>query len=284
MVKNSNQLLSNIFSFQQEVLDNFNHRVQEIDLFFSLIDKFESVNPSRLISFNDIRSVIREDDLVLSSDKNLETVVRNILQKLNMEELPFQVGNIFKSNAILLLYNLVESTISLTDSFVVKQINAAKLTYQDIAESVKIIWIEQNVKGKNTYKKFRETIKEGLENKIIEIKDGSSEKLFEGNLDARVIDGLLNRYGVLTTEDSDFKHHGKRRCLQKIKDCRNDLAHGKYSFAEFGNRLRYKERNDTENDILFFKESCFEFLEIVLSNVEEFLSRDGFKKHEANKN
>ena len=100
--------------FQQEILDNFNDRIKEIELFFALIAKFESVNPVKLISVEDNISLITEADLLVHSGKDVEFTVRNILSKLNLERPDIDLINIFKSNSVLLLYNLVESTVSNT--------------------------------------------------------------------------------------------------------------------------------------------------------------------------
>ena len=39
MINNNNQLSSDVFDYQQEVLDVYNDRITEIQLFFDLIEK-----------------------------------------------------------------------------------------------------------------------------------------------------------------------------------------------------------------------------------------------------
>jgi len=67
-----------------------------------------------------------------------------------------------------------------------------------------------------------------------------------------------DKYGIETTKNQMLTKQTQRDSIRNITTWRNDLAHGKYSFASFGrDKLRYKTtgNRDKENDIYFLKES-----------------------------
>jgi hypothetical protein len=254
MERRGNEFFSKNLAFQQEVLDYFNQRIIEIDLFFTFIDAFESVNPAQLIFVEDnIDSLSIED---LSKNPSLEITIRSILKKLGLKDIDIDLVNIFKANSILLIYNLIESTISNANSFIITHINDAKIEYKQATSKIQALWLEQNIKDKSNQR-----VLSILQEKIdpsgkIKISNTDSKDLFQGNLDSKVIDRILDRYGITTTKESGFMHHHKRKTLQNVKDWRNDLAHGKFSFADFGrSKIRYKTpaARDNSNDILFIQ-------------------------------
>jgi hypothetical protein len=100
---------------------------------------------------------------------------------------------------------------------------------------------------------------------------------------AKTVDELLMNYGIEATKVAMLKQETERKAVQNIVTWCNDLAHGKYSFAEFGrDKLRYNtskkdKHRDRMNDILFLKESCFIFLEIFLGNIEFYIEQSLYK-------
>lgn len=282
MNKNGNQLSSDNFDYQQEVLDKFNDRLSEIELFFSLIAKFEFVNPVQLISVDNEIDLITAHDLIIADDSNVEITVRSILRKLRIETPDIDLINIFKSNSILLLYNLVESTVSNTDRFILKTISNASILYSESTPAIKEFWLKHNSNfNKNEYLTTAISLLDGLQTVKIDIvkQYNDNEKEFQGNLDPKTVDEILSRYGIETTKDKMLTQETQRKAVRNIATWRNDLAHGKYSFAKFGRDLRYNDTSQRhkEQDILFVKEACFSFLEIFLSNVEEFIDRELYK-------
>lgn len=282
MDKNGNQLSSSNFSYQQEVLDKFNDRFNEIELFFELIAKFEHVNPTQLISVDNTIDLINQHDLLVNSDSSVEVTVRAILRKLRVETPDVDLINIFKSNSILLLYNLVESTVSNTDRFILKTISSANLLYSQSTPAIKEFWLKHNSKfNKNEYLTTAISLLDRVQTvKIDVIKQyNDNEKEFQGSLDPKTVDEILIRYGIETTKCTMLMQEDKRKAVRNIAMWRNDLAHGKYSFAEFGRELRYNDitQRYKEQDILFIKNACFSFLEIFLLNVEKFIEQELYK-------
>ena len=283
MNNNTSNLSSYNFNFQQEVLDTFNDRVKEIELFYGLIDKFESVNSAQVISVDDSIDLITENDLVIPLGKDVKFAVRTILNKLGLEKPDIDLINIFKSNSILLLYNLIESTVSNTDRFILKTISNANVLYSESTPKVKEFWVEHMSKfNKTEYLVTAISLLDKVQTIKINIDKqyNDNEKEFQGNLDPKRVDEILSRYGIESTKIRMIKQETERTSVKNIVTWRNDLAHGKYSFAEFGrDKLRFRNtgKSNRENDILFLKESCLIFMEIFLTNVETYVEEKLYK-------
>jgi hypothetical protein len=286
-----NRLSSNNPTYQMDVLDKFNNRIDEIDMFFQLLHKFESVNPTQLITVDDTIEHITTHDLEIQTGSNPEITVRRILNKLRLETPNIDLINIFKSNAILLLYNLVESTVSNADKFILGEISGANLLYCDASPEIKTFWIKHcsNFNAKE-YLNTAISLLDNIQTVTIDVNKqyNENEKEFQGNLNPKTVDELLTKYGIEVTKTQMLQRETARSAVRNIAVWRNDLAHGKYSFAEFGrNSLRYEElvqhtenshnTTDRENNILFIKKSCFDFLEIFLKNIETYIDNEQYK-------
>ena len=283
MEKRNNLLFSPNIAYQQDVLDNFNDRVQEIEKFFELLDKFHAVNPAQLISVDEYISSISEMDL--NRTENVEGTVRNILRKLRLQTIEPDLINILKSNAVLLLYNLIESTISKADKFILDTVTEAKMTYSEASQKIKEFWVrgylEKKGKEEKTLLKTIELL-EGMNTIKIDVKKQIEEnsKEFEGKLNAYHVDEILDKYGIEVTKAKMIRQESERIAVQNVAQWRSDLAHGKYSFADFGqHHLRYNSQDrDKTNDILFLKDSCLVFLAVFLENIEDYIEAKGYKK------
>ena len=283
MTKENQQLSSPNSAYQINVLNKFNDRIEEIELFFALIAKFEAVNPAQLISVDDNIHLIAANDLDIQDD-DVEVTIKHILNKLRIETPDGDLLNIFKSNAVLLLYNLVESTVSNTDSFILKTITDAQMLYSQANPVIKSFWIEHCSKfDKKEHLSVAISLLDNVQTIKIDIKkqQNDNEKEFQGNLNPLEIDNLLRKYGIEPTKDKMLRKETERTAVKNIAQWRNDLAHGKYSFAEFGrNTLRYEPLSSLhkkEENIVFLKYACFLFLEIFLENVEDYTEYQRYK-------
>ena len=95
----------------------------------------------------------------------------------------------------------------------------------------------------------------------------ASEKLFSGNVDAREIRKIAEKYGFSYQTDSAKTKDGQS--LVDIKDKRNDLAHGHKSFKEVG-------QGKTIEDLLKIKEEVIEYLRQILLNIAIYLENQEY--------
>jgi hypothetical protein len=275
---NGYTLASSNISFQQEVLDKFNDRITEIELYFDLIDKIEAINPIKTIAVDQNISKITLDDFNVENGNSLHSLLQNILNKLDVKDFDFQISNIFKSNSILILYNLIESTISNSDKFFLRYISDLNLKFHELSPELKTFWIKHSSQfDKNNVLEIAVAILDKIQTITIDVSKQveSNSKEFQGNLDPRFIDQLLESYGIKTTKTVMLTDEDARTAVRNIVIWRNDLAHGKYSFAEFGQRLYCG--NGSLNDVKVLKMHCFNLVTVFLKNIDEHIENEYYK-------
>ena len=150
---------------------------------------------------------------------------------------------ILKANAFILLYNLIEFTVKKSIQEVFNKIEYEQVKYQNLSEKFKKLWI--NHKG---------TVLKGLDtlniNKIKDLMQSVAESIIlnevanleiscinmSGNLDALEIRSIAKQIG--------FNEVKNGRDLVTIKEKRNLLAHGEFSFGEVGKNYSIKDMLD----------------------------------------
>lgn len=189
---------------------------------------------------------------------NCEIVCTDILGTHHTLNIDSELSLILKANTFLLLYNLVESTISNSIKAVINAVVDEHLTYEQLSENIKKLWIKHVVHDVKDIHKFEGKIHE-LAQKLIdrELLILSHECInISGNIDAQKIRKIADQIGWEISSDG--------RELQTIKDKRNHLAHGEYTFVEIGKNL-------TINELKEIKDKTFIYLEDVLTKVKGFI-------------
>jgi len=188
------------------ILEAFNERVAEIDLYFKMLTALEE--PQAQLYFPNRK--------------------RNKYQQPHKDWL-----KTLKATAFLLIYNLVESSIRDGIGEIYENAKADKCTVEQLEESLRRIWINQAFRDLKAVESFQQRSTE-LVNQVLDrvIVDLNKDKFpISGNLDAKEIRRLCDRHG-LTFSESRIANQGWRLAL--VKDKRNSLAHGSESFAECG--------------------------------------------------
>ena len=93
------------------------------------------------------------------------------------------------------------------------------------------------------------------------------EELFSGNVDARLIKEIADKYGF--SYQTNFAKTNNGQNLVVIKSNRNDLAHGIKSFEEVG-------RDKTIKQLLGMKEEVVEYLTQILENIRDYLDNEEY--------
>lgn len=212
----------------------FNHRVNELDEYFSLLG-----------------DLIENESKVLKPDGSNTKISSKLSATL-------------KSSAQLLLYNLIESTLYNCLQDIHDTINREKLKYHELTESLKKIWLEFRIGNKtnNIPNLSKEVINHILSNRDIEIELDeylSIKNLFSGNLDARKIRDVTEKYGLILSQQT----HGKKLLI--IKRNRNSLAHGKISFSHCSKDLVMSDLNKIKDDVI-------NFLSILIGTTEDYIA------------
>jgi MAE_28990/MAE_18760-like HEPN len=247
------------------LLTGFQAKVDEINKYFEFVQFLDTY----VVENNSTLKTESRPDFTI--DSNLEKVLRG--------------------NCYLMLYNLVEGSITESINAIFIDINQSNISYHQLTPIYKRIWLKYKyhlvdfVKSETDqakyHKKLETNLPDALQNlDIFKIhtfsdKDGN---LFEdysgylkvidvsdisGNLDARKIrDDLSKIY--------DFDVPDRCNELVAVKNARNKLAHGEITFSEAGLK-------NTIPELIAMKGNVVDYLRDVLTNVDTFIKRKGYK-------
>ncbi len=218
----------------RDVIRVFQERKDEIDLYFEFLEDLMIKNAQLTFPNN--------------TKKNLDSTLSKIL----------------RANGFLLIYNVVESCISQGVEAIYLDIINKGIDYNSISSNIQREIIG-NIKSNIKVAKFVEDVNDIT----IDIMRQYPKKIFSGNVDAKKIKEIADKYGFSHQTDSKFTKNGAK--LVTVKEKRNDLAHGEISFQECG-------KDYTIQDIIAIKNEVIKYLEEILNNIEQFLLQD---KHRA---
>lgn len=255
------------------VILDFENKVQEIERYLNfiwLIDNLSTIpNLATLpnISIND-------------EEGNSIYELHNILTNDSFR-IEANLNKTLKGTVLLLLYNLVEGTITATLNEYFATFNNQNLSYSSCNVSIQKIWLNykhrlfQTNQTKNVNYIYQ-TIKD-IEDEIISIPSQTVDNVIKdnydayalvvkdneisGNLDARRIRTICEKFGLpIISEPCD--------AMLIVKNRRNSLAHGNETFKEVGHSF-------TINDLFDKKIETVKYLYLFLTKVKDFLDNNG---------
>ncbi len=179
---------------------------------------------------------------------------------------------ILKANAIVMLYNLVESTLSNALSEVFDSIKSEKVTYQKVSALIRDVWLDskyhqtftENAHFHSYRNKAKEIVDDILKKRVIQL---SRQSLgVSGNVDDELIRKVCKKLGVTLKIPEKLKGGSY---LPKIKEKRNELAHGTLSFVECGRDYSYE-------DLQELLVNTAAYLEVVVNCFDSYISEGKF--------
>ncbi len=176
---------------------------------------------------------------------------------------------ILKSNALLMIYNLVESTIMGGITEIYDDLRQHGVTYRQVRQEIQNIWFVfkfNQVYDKNAhYNSYREKaveiINSILTDEILTLDRKATN--ISGNLDAEKIRQVCNEHGITYQIDPSCRGG---IVLSDVKEKRNNLAHGTISFVECG-------RDYTIDDLEKTKDQTILFLRGILAGLKDYYDR-----------
>lgn len=224
----------------QAIFDMFDERVSEIDLYFNAMIELDKETCN-----HDSKKAYHNKEFV----------------------------KILKANTLLMIYNLVESTVMGGILEIYDKLKQDGLTYSSVRKEIKDIWFSYKFMQVydqqahfNSYKgKALEIVNSILTGEIIELDRKATA--ISGNLDAQQIRNVCNDHGIIFQADASC--HGGLS-LGTVKDRRNDLAHGTLSFAECG-------RNYSIDDLKDIKKETVVFLKGLLVGMKQYYDGKQYK-------
>ena len=229
------------------VKNDFSDRVDEINKYYDLL-------------FNILK---KESKLIFPNESN------------RTERFDLTLTSTLKSNMFLLLYNLLESTITKCLVEIHNSICDENCTYIQLSPQIQNLFtshyyksiLSGNISEDNTLLHIRTMIHSWIfnENFNLTFEDLTKYKTgnnFSGNLDAKEIRKIAARYGVTFDERSDE--------IKSLKEFRNKLAHGEISFQEASNQKGIEYFDN-------LKIKTIGFLNTFIIAVENYINQKEFK-------
>ena len=161
----------------------------------------------------------------------------------------------FKASAFLLLYNLMESTVTNAVEAIFDELTDQGTTFDSCCNEIRRI-VLSNLKQCDI-----DHLLSSMNCLAIDVvnKTFRKERIVSGNVDARKIKEVAKEYGF-TPPSADGGD------LLTVKSNRNDLAHGSKSFAEVG-------RDYTMEELITIKNKVIYYLNAMLNNVATYINQ-----------
>jgi hypothetical protein len=199
------------------------------------------------------------DALTLLDKGFCEIVCTDIEGNQTEMNIDYNLSTILKANGFLLLYNLVEATIRNSINAIFESVHSKNITFKYLTDNLRELWIKQEIKNIKQEDIFN-LLKKVLENELILFKAECIN--VSGNIDAQKIRDIARQFGYQESKNG--------RDLVTIKEKRNKLAHGEFTFSEIGKEYTVRELID-------FKNNTKDYLDNVLLNIENYINNEGFK-------
>lgn len=199
---------------------------------------------------------------------HLEELLINDASILNLDGTNHKVGlelaQILRANSFLLIYNLMESSISQAVEEIHSDIIKNGTSYNDVKDKIRKE-IMKSIKKDISPDKFVEDVKDILTD-ILRYYP-KSRKMFSGNVDAKQIRLIAERYGFSYSTNKLETKDGYN--LFTVKRRRNDLAHGFISFQECG-------KDYTIQEIILIKNEVTNYVEQILTNIQLYIKNKDY--------
>lgn len=216
----------------QTVRADFNIRVQEINKYFLFLD-----------------ALVNERMKLVTLEDGIERKIRGIDSDL---------AKTLKANGFLLLYNLVESSMTNAIEAIFDELKERKIPFDSVRTEIKKV-VLQNFKNRSP-----DDIHTKMTDISIDIITAGFRRreLFSGNIDRKEINKTARKYGFSCDTNYLETKHGDN--LYGVMKNRNDLAHGNKSFSEIG-------KSTSIEDLLKVKEEVIAYVAQILNNIENYL-------------
>ena len=159
------------------------------------------------------------------------------------------VLNSIKEGFIMMLYNLADAIVVSTIAEIFRRVHRERLGYDSVASEIRDFWLRRRVARirQGGSDKFMELVKEAIDSALS--KEGLSalgreeiRRGYGGNVDAQVIRDIASGFAIPLAPRRSSRGGEK---LLWVKDHRNDLGHGTYSFSEVGAGQTAEDLRDT---------------------------------------
>ena len=221
------------------ITSNYKQRKEDIEESFSLLDFLLSIETHR---GKEIKNDILGNSLVVS--QGMQCVV--------------------KAQFLMVLYNLVESTVYDCLNAIYDAILDDALVYGSLSTEMKQIWREY-LRKRGLSEDFSKS-EEEITNMPIHFSELAVN--ISGSLDYRKIQDVFSKHGCVL---DDTKRLIVADSFLVVKNRRNQLAHGDISFSACGS-------NYMLSDLFKFKSDIVDYMAVLVAKTQEFIKSDLYKR------
>lgn len=211
--------------YLREVYNEFNIRLAEATAYIEFVANISEADSPIIINN---KSWVKESDMIAT------------LHKYQISTIDRQLSKTLRASSYLVLYNLLESTMSGAINAIHETIKNSNIDIMDLSECLYVIILTNLQKGLSQ-EKISQISKENTDyrEQIFEL-GYNKKKLFSGNIDCQVIDSYCRKYGFEVHPCKDDKNRPitwDPKVIKHIKQKRNNLAHGSESFEDCGQNM-----------------------------------------------
>lgn len=178
-----------------------------------------------------------------------------------------------KASILLMLYNLVESTLTNCLNEIHDAISESTIPYNKLNNSIQTLFLAYHIESMNQkggsvrqasiMRDLIFLLKEEENISITYQELAAVYGLYSGNLDGKKVQSVLGQYGVKVSLPI------QPRILETIKSLRNKLAHGELSFEDVGKEAHLGQIDD-------YIRKTIEYMEKVIICVENFIQKQDY--------
>lgn len=186
--------------------------------------------------------------------------------KMDLVPINRELEKVLRANAVLLIYNLVESTLTNAIDAIHQVVEIDEVNFDNLSRNMRNISVAH----------FKRSVKNGHE-EILDSPDSiqvaisrmgyDKMKLFSGNVDCEIVYETSKRYGFMVP-DPNKKGRKIRNNLKLVKDKRNALAHGRSSFEECGQGISVDEIKKIHKESIVYLRAVLYFVMKYIRNNE----------------
>lgn len=184
---------------------------------------------------------------------------------------------ILKSSYILMLYNFVESAVTIFITSIYDTIRDKKIAYSDASDELQKLWVENLLSDSfdqnSSYMTFKnkaiEVINNVLNDNTVSLEIYKIPGL-SGNINFRMIKNICLTHGIKLKSNSRSQDDNGEYSINTIKEDRNALAHGRKSFIECSKNYSVNDLNNFTIEIIKLLDDLSESVSVYIES-EQYL-------------
>lgn len=257
--------------------ENFEERLHEVEEYLNFVREMADMDTPVLVDNPDVNLLDSLSETPRHTPMPYSPRKRYDLR--DDKPISRELEKTLRASTYLLLYNLIESTMSEAINAVHETIQEEKLSLTDLSENLHKVILSSFQKGL-TESKIVEFASQNKDPRDSFLNLGYDKKrLFSGNIDYEVIAKFCKKYGVKLSvykikkgDEPEKPLTWNKDVIENIRRKRNSLAHGSESFVECGQNMPV----DTMNNNL---DNVFAVLMAVFNGLNNFLNDNKYLRN-----